>query len=155
MTRGSFSLVCCASAMINCFDHVLRVCTCKRGPSTSHVFCSLTSKLKRLNACMLARLARPPSPLCGASEQKVDALKMPYDPAWTEQEVQRWRDAIDATGVQDHFFFSNCHMGCMSKGDERRGGFKQCVNDTPCVTNPLPRMCSRDEPPVSRVLCFC
>jgi hypothetical protein len=76
---------------------------------------------------------------------QVDALKMPYDPVWTEQEVQRWRDAIDATGAQDHFFFSNCHMGCMSKGDERRGGFKPCVMPCTPASSPLPHMGPKSE----------
>ena len=60
----------------------------------------------------------------GANWVKVDALKMPRDPVWTHAEVARWRDGIDAAGGKGRFFFSNCHCGCMSKSDARRGGFK-------------------------------
>lgn len=61
----------------------------------------------------------------GANWVKVDALKMPKDPTWTHDEVQRWRTGINDAGGEGSFFFSNCHCGCMSNGDQRRGGFRK------------------------------
>jgi len=66
----------------------------------------------------------------GADMLKVDALDMSKNANFTMQLVQKWSKMLNATGRQ--IIFANCHMGCMSKIDERRGGWhpwcKQLTN---------------------------
>jgi len=57
----------------------------------------------------------------GIDSLKVDALDMSRNANFTFETVQKWSQLLNATGRK--IIFSNCHMGCMSKMDERRGGW--------------------------------
>ena len=53
---------------------------------------------------------------------KVDALRFSTSPTDTQKQMRGFQRAIRESSMP-HMFFSNCHMGCMSSSDERRGGW--------------------------------
>ena len=53
---------------------------------------------------------------------KVDALRFSSSPADTQQQMRAFAQAIRGSTTPS-MFLSNCHMGCMSSNDERRGGW--------------------------------
>jgi hypothetical protein len=67
---------------------------------------------------------------CGLLEKRVGtSCSFSTSPNDTETQMHAFSRAIQNSSVP-HMFLSNCHMGCMTTSDERRGGFQPWCSAT-------------------------